>query len=132
MKHKKIVLLIGLLGCGLTLFFNHNSSEKIKYSNTAEESQTEVERFIHTGMSVQKAKKIMQDSDFTCGYYKNSSFVMEKRDRNGRLINQTDSGIVDYLSCEAYNFTGRRWHVSIIYKKNIVTLIHTAIFDINL
>jgi hypothetical protein len=53
MKHKNIVLLLGLLCCGLTLFFYRNSSEKIKYSHSAEELQIEVERFIHTGMSIQ-------------------------------------------------------------------------------
>jgi hypothetical protein len=134
MKYKKIVLLTSLLCCGTTLSFNHNSSEKIKYSDSAEELQTEVERFIYTGISVQKAKKILQDSSFTCGYYKNSSFAIEKRDRNGRIISpiDNDSGVVDYLSCEAHSLFGRRWQVNLVYKKNIVTLIHAMIFDINL
>jgi hypothetical protein len=100
----------------------------MKYHSNSGELQTEVERFIYTGMTVQKAKKILQDNSFSCGYYKNRSFSMEHRDKNGNQIRtnpitpDTSTITGDYLSCQQNGFL-RTSDVILLYKNNVVTLV---------
>jgi hypothetical protein len=96
--------------------------------------QKEVRRSIPIGLQIQKAKQIMENSKFSCEDYKNDSFVIEKRNRNGALLNQT---VVegDFLSCgvgQSYILASKSWKVFLLYKNDRVVMIHSVIHWQNL
>ncbi len=117
-----------VLACSIT------PKEGIHLLETSEEMQKEVGRLIPIGLPIQKARQIMENSNFSCEDQENDSFVIDKRDRNGVLLNQT---IVegDFLSCSvehSYIIASKSWEVILLYKNDRVMMVHSVVHWQNL
>jgi hypothetical protein len=129
-KQAMIILLIPflILACSIT------PKEGINLLETSEEMQKEINSSIPIGLPMQKARQIIESNNFTCEDQKNDSFVIDKRDRNGVLLNQT---IVegDFLSCgveHSYFIASKSWKVFLLYKNDRVIMIYSVVHWQNL
>lgn len=108
--------------------------KKIQLRNSSEEMQKEVARFISIEIPLLKAKQILEDSEFSCEDYKDSTFSLQKRDKYERKLSEI---IVkgNYLSCtktNSYFIASKTWQVIILHKNNNVALIYAVINHQNL
>jgi hypothetical protein len=120
MFRKKILIILILplfvLNCSIT------QKKGIQLLETTEDMQKEVRRHISIGLPVQDARKIVEDSEFSCRDIKNGSFVVDNRDRDGKLLSQTSVN-GDFLECgitHSYFLASQGWGVYILYKNNKV------------
>ncbi len=130
MKHssKKLIdclFLISIFTSACSLAPNNG----IQLRKHSEEMKSEVKHFIPIDMPITKAKKILEDSQFSCKDDKNSEFSLETRDVHEQSVSQ-DIIQGDFLSCSTTHFL-RTWAVVILYKSNKVTLAYAVINDLN-
>jgi hypothetical protein len=94
----------------------------------------EVNKFVSVDMPLKQAQKIIEDSNFECEDNKNSSFVVENRDKNEQHTKQT---IVtgDSLSCsrgKSYFIASTSWQIFLLYKQGKVKMVYAVVNHQNL
>lgn len=128
MKKPILQIVIILVFPILFLACSSRQKEKIQLLETSEEMQTEVNNKIPIGLPIEKAKQIMEDSNFSCEDLKNDVFIIEKTNPNGTLKQTRVEG--DFLSCSigrSYFIASESWQVFILYKNNRVIMVYAVI-----
>jgi hypothetical protein len=94
----------------------------------------EVNKFVSVDMPLKQAQKIIEDSNFECEDNKNSSFVVENRDKNEHHTKQ-DSVDGDFLSCsreKSYFIASTSWNILLLYKQGKVKMVYSVVNPQNL
>lgn len=88
----------------------------------------EIQKHIAIGSEIEDAKRIMERNGFDCSFVEQGGF--EEMGDDNRHVRSHDN--VDFLHCDKEKggfICTRRWQVSIVHKKGIVSGIFVAISE---